>query len=358
MTPFVHEVHAARVVFGAGAMARVAGEVERLGRRHALVVATGSAKEVGQQLAADLGDRCAGMLTEVRQHVPEELAGVARSAARTALADAVVAVGGGSAIGLAKAVAVDGPVDAVPVVAVPTTYSGSECTPIYGITGTHKRTGRDPRAQPRVVVYDPELTLGLPPDLTAASGFNALAHCVEALYAPGTNPVVALLAEEGVRVLARALPAAVADPGDLAARSRALYGAHLAGTALASADMALHHKLCHVLGGTFGLAHAATNVVVLPHVAAYNGPAAPAALAAVSAALGGPAEPGEAGGRLHDLARRLGAPTSLAALGMPAARLDEAADLVLAAVGDANPRPVDRAGARELLAAAHEGRRP
>jgi maleylacetate reductase len=241
------------------------------------------------------------------------------------------------------------------VVAVPTTYSGSECTPIYGITGLQKRTGRDFRALPRVVVYDPELTVGLPPDVTAASGFNALAHAVEGLYAPGASPVAALAATEAVRVLARALPAAVARPGDLDARGRALYGAYLAGSVLATAGTALHHKLCHVLGGTFGLDHAATHAVVLPYVAAFNARAAPEALAQVAAALGGSADPLEATGRLRDLAEAVGAPTSLAAIGMPAEGLDQAAELAVAAVGTANPRTVDRDGMRALLQAAYQG---
>jgi maleylacetate reductase len=355
VTSFVHEALPGRVVFGAGAVDRVADEVAGLDAERALVIAGGSGKAAGQRIDDALGDHLAGTFGEVRQHVPEDLAAAARQAARAAEADAVVAVGGGSAIGLAKAVAVE---TAVPVVAVPTTYSGSECTPIYGITGTHKRTARHPRALPRVIVYDPELTVGLPPDVTAASGFNALAHAVEALYAPGTNPIVALGATEAVRVLAEALPAAVAEPGDLDVRGRALYGAYLAGSAFAVAGTALHHKLCHVLGGTFGLDHAATNAVVLPYVAAFNAPAAPDALGRVAGALGGDADPAQAGRRLRDLALALGAPTSLAALGMPAEGLDEAAELAAAAVRAANPRPVDRDGIRMLLQAAHDGRLP
>jgi maleylacetate reductase len=353
--PFVHDALPGRVVFGVGAVDRVADEVTALGLRRVMVIASGSAKAAAGRIEEALGDRFTRPFADVRQHVPEDLAVAARAAARDAGVGGVVAVGGGSAIGLAKAVAID---TGAPVVAVPTTYSGSELTPIYGITGSHKRTGRDPRALPRVVVYDPALTIGLPPDVTAASGFNALAHCVEALYAPGTNPVVALHADEGIRALRTALPRAVATPGALDARSRALYGAYLAGAALAVAGTALHHKLCHVLGGTFGLDHGAVNAVVLPHVAAFNAPAAPAALARVAAALGGDADPAAAAGLLHDLAVATGAPTSLAAVGMPVDRLDEAAELAVAAVGDANPRSVDAPALRRLLQAAQEGRLP
>jgi maleylacetate reductase len=352
--PFTHEALPGRVVFGAGAVGRVADEVTALGLERALVVAGGSAKVVGERVADDLGPRFAGHLTDVRQHVPEELAAAAHRAARQAGADGVVAVGGGSAIGLAKAVAVgddaEGP---VVIVAVPTTYSGSEVTPIYGITGEHKQTGRDPRALPRVVVYDPELTVGLPPAVTAASAFNALAHCVEALYAPGTNPVVQLQAAAGVEALAGALPAAVDDPGDLDARGRLLYGAYLAGAAFAVAGTALHHKLCHVLGGTFGLVHADVNAVVLPHALAYNAEAAPEAAATVAVALG------RAGmGDLWRLGRRVGVPASLAALGMPADGLDLAAERAVAETGTTNPRPPDAASLRALLQRAWDGAPP
>jgi alcohol dehydrogenase class IV len=304
---------------------------------------------VGDRIADGLGERYGGSFGDVRQHVPEELAAKARTAARATGIDGVVAVGGGSAVGLAKAVAVD--LD-VPVVAVPTTYSGSEMTPIYGITGRHKVTGRDLRALPRVVVYDPALTVGLPPAVTAASGFNALAHGVEALYAPGADPVTALYAEASVRALADGLPRAVDDSADLDARSTALFGAHLAGRALAVAGTALHHKLRHVLGGTFGLDHGRTNAVILPYAVDALVTVHPEALARVAVALGGPADAAAAPGLLGDLADRLGTPTDLASIGMPAEGLDEAADLAAAATG------FDRDRLRELLDAAFHGGRP
>jgi len=350
---FVHEALPGRVVFGAGSLDRVADEAAGLGLERMMVIAAGSSKPVGDRIADRLGDRYGGSFGDVRQHVPEDLAATAREAARATGVDGVVAVGGGSAIGLAKAVAVglDGP---FPVVAVPTTYSGSEMTPIYGITGQHKVTGRDLRALPRVVVYDPALTVDLPPGVTGASGFNALAHGVEALYAPGTDPVAALYAEAAIRALADGLPGAIDEPADLEARSTALYGAHMAGRALAIAGTALHHKLCHVLGGTFGLDHARTNAVVLPHAAQVMARHEPAALARVAVALGGPADPAAAPALLADLAARLGTPTDLAALGLQADALDEAASLTEAALGGA----IGADEIRALLEAAFHGRRP
>jgi maleylacetate reductase len=347
---FVHDTLPGRVVFGVGTVERVADEVAALGIERALLIAAGSSEPVGDRIADQLGDRYGRSFDDVRQHVPEDLAAAARSVAQATGIDGIVAVGGGSAVGLAKAVAVDSD-GGVPIVAVPTTYSGSEMTPIYGITGRHKRTGHDLRALPRSVVYDAALTVGLPPDVTAASGFNALAHGVEALYAPGTDPVVALHAEAGIRALVEGLTGAVDDPADLGARSTALHGAHLAGRALAVAGTAVHHKLCHVLGGSFGLDHGRTHAVVLPHVVRALVPVEPEALARVALALGGPADAGAAAGLLHDLADRLGAPTSLAALGMPADGLDRAAELAAAATGG------DQGELRDLLDAAFRGRR-
>lgn len=346
-----HEALAGRVVFGVGAVDRVADEVAALGVERALVIAAGSSKPTGDRIADQLGDRYGGSFAEVRQHVPEDLAAAARTAARATGVDGIVAVGGGSAVGLAKAIAIE--LD-VPIVAVPTTYSGSEMTPIYGITGQHKVTGRDLRALSRSVVYDPALTVGLPAGVTAASGFNALAHGVEAMYAPGTDPVVALYAEAGMRALAEGLPGSVDDPADLDARGIALYGAHLAGRALAGAGTALHHKLCHVLGGTFGLDHGQANAVVLPHAAGVMAGHEPEALARVAAALGGPADAAAAAGLLADLAARLGAPTRLADLGMPADGLDEAAALAEEALGGA----IGAEEIRGLLEEAFHGRRP
>jgi maleylacetate reductase len=348
---FVHEDLPGRVVFGVGALEQVADEVAALEVERALVIAAGWSEPTGDRIATELGERYGGSFAEVRQHVPEELAARARTAAQATDIDGVVAVGGGSAIGLAKAIAVD--VDGgVPIVAVPTTYSGSEMTPIFGITGTHKQTGRDRRALPEVVVYDPALTVDLSRAITAASGFNALAHGVEAFYAPGTDPVAELYADASIRALVEGLTASVDDPADLDARGTALYGAHLAGRALAIAGTGLHHQLCHVLGGTYGLEHGRTNAVILPYAANLVSLTEPDALARVATALGGPAEDGAVPGLLSALADRLGAPTSLAAIGFPADAIDEAAHLAAEATG------AEKEDLRALLAAAYDGRRP
>jgi alcohol dehydrogenase class IV len=259
-------------------------------------------------------------------------------------------MGGGSATGLAKAVALR---HQAPIVCVPTTYSGSEMTPIWGLTGPDgKRTGRDPRAQPRAVLYDPALTVGLPAEVTGPSGMNALAHCAEALYAPGANPVSSLLAEEGARTLRRGLPPAVAEPADLSARTEALLGAFLAGAAMA-AGVGVHHQLCHLLGGAYRLPHAELHAVVLPHAVHFVAPAARPQLARLADRLG----VDDVAGAIWDLGRRLGTPASLAELGLPEAELDRAATRAVATVVQ-TPRRAGVSDLRALLGAAWQGRRP
>jgi maleylacetate reductase len=344
---FTHDALPGRVVFGVGAVERLGEEVDRLGAHHAMALA---GKRSVDGLVERLGDRCAGTFSDVQQHVPVELAARATVAARALGADCLVAMGGGSATGLAKAVAVR---HEAPIVCVPTTYSGSEMTPIYGLTGRDgKRTARDPRALPRVVLYDPALTVGLPAEVTGPSGMNALAHCAEALYAPGANPVTSLLAEEGARTLARGLPLAVAEPANLAGRSDALLGAFMAGASLA-AGVGIHHQLCHLLGGAHGLPHAELHTVLLPHTVAFVAPAAPGPVARLARALG----VDDAAVGLWDLARRLGAPAGLAELGLAVAELDRAARLAATKVAQA-PRPAGVKELRALLGDAFEGRRP
>lgn len=259
-------------------------------------------------------------------------------------------MGGGSATGFGKAIALT---ERLPQIAIPTTYAGSEMTPIWGLTtGARKLTGTDPAVQPRVVIYDPELTLTLPPRVAGPSGMNALAHAVEALYAPGANPVISLLALEAAPVLCGALPRVVADPADLEARTEAFYGTYLAACALAISGTALHHKTCHVLGGLFNLDHGGMNAVVLPHALAYNGPAISGVYGRLGAVLGG--DPAEV---VFDLARAIDAPASLAALGMP----EEGIGRAVAAIVDeasANVRRPDADSIRELLLDAYHGRRP
>jgi maleylacetate reductase len=345
---FAYDALPGRVVFGVGAVEQLGEEVDRLGGRRVLAIA---GKRAIDGLLERLGPRVAASFTDVQQHVPVEGAARAVAAAAEADADCLVAMGGGSATGMAKAVALE---RQTPIVAVPTTYAGSEVTPIYGLTGPEgKRTGRDLRVLPKVVVYDPALTTGLPPEVTGPSGMNALAHCVEATYAPGANPVTSLLAEEGARVLARGLPVAVADPADLAARTDALLGAWLAGAAMAAAGVGIHHQLCHLLGGAYRLPHAELHAVVLPHAVAFVAPAARPQLARLAGALGVEEVPGG----LWDLGRRLGTPASLAELGLAETELDRAAAQAVARVVQA-PRRAGVSELRDLLGAAWQGRRP
>jgi len=351
MNSFTYVSLPSRVVFGAGAVARLPAELEKLGARRALVLSTPGRAASVKAVAASLGARCAGIYDKAVMHVPVEVAEDARRAAKALDADCCVAVGGGSTIGLGKAIAA---ASGLPVLAVPTTYSGSEMTPIYGLTeGGLKRTQRDARVLPRTVIYDPELTLGLPPATSAASGMNAIAHCVEAMYAQDANPIVSLMAEEGIRALAASLPIVIKEPSNLDARSDALYGAWLAGVSLGAVGMALHHKLCHTLGGTWNLPHAETHAIVLPHAARYNRDAAPEAMARIARALGAKDAPTG----LYDLEMKLGLKMKLADLGMKQADLERAAQLATQAPYP-NPAAVEYAQVLQLLRNAFAGRRP
>ncbi len=352
---FVHDVPGSRVVFGAGRRRELAAELNRLALTRPLLVTDPSLDAV-DELSGVLAPLVVGRFDEVVMHVPAEVAVRAVEAARTSAADCVLVVGGGSAIGTAKAVAKD---THLPIVAVPTTYAGSEMTPIWGITANRlKTTGRDPQVLPRVVIYDPELTVSLPPGLTAASGMNALAHLAEGLYAPQVSPLAVLSAQEGIRALAVGLPKVVADPADIDARAEVAYGAWLAGWTLGTTGMGIHHKICHTLGGTYDLPHAASHSAVIPYALAANAHAAPAAMAAIEAALRAAArDVDHAAGATWDLRHEIGATESLSVLGFPAEEIDPAADLVVRG-RPVNPRPVDHACARSVLAASHAGGRP
>jgi maleylacetate reductase len=351
MTAFRYRVLSQRVLFGIGVRTRLPEEVEWLGVRRVLVLSTSRHRALAEDVARPLGERVAGLFDGVGTHVPHASVELARRAAEEVRADGTLAVGGGSTIGLGKALALE---LGLPQIAVPTTYSGSEMTPNWGVTREGiKRTGRDEGVQPRSVLYDPELTVELSPRVTATSGMNALAHCVEALYSVDQNPITSLIAEEGIRALAAALPRATRKPEDLEARSKALYGAYLAGSALGGVAMALHHKLCHTVGGTFDLPHAEVHAVILPHAARYNATAAPEAMARVARALG----VDDAPEGLFDLARRLDVPPSLQAIGMRGEDLDRAADLA-AQNPYPNPRTIERGAIRALLDDAFHGRRP
>ena len=353
MRTFTYEALPGRVVFGTGTSRdKLAEEVRRLDAKRVLLVATERESELVEELARPLGDRLVSLFTGVRPHVPVGIAERARDEARKAEADCLLSIGGGSTTGTAKAVALE---TGLPIIAVPTTYAGSEMTPVYGLTsGQRKRTGMSPKVLPKTVIYDPELTVSLPPSITGPSAMNAIAHCVEAFYAPGANPIASLMAEEGIRALASGVPTAVSDPEDLEGRTETLYGAHLAGAAFASAGGGIHHKICHVLGGAYDLPHAETHTVILPQAVAFNERAIPEVMDRVAHALG--AE--EAASGLQDLAKRIGAPTALKDIGMKEEDLDEAVTLILEEAPRDNLRPVDEVGIRQLLEDAYTGRRP
>ncbi|GAB4261265.1 MAG: maleylacetate reductase [Pararhodobacter sp.] len=347
---FTYTVNPARIVFASGASLRLAEELDRAGCSRALVLATPFQKTDAEALAARLGDKAAGVFAEAAMHTPVAVTERAMAAFEASGADCTVALGGGSTIGLGKAIAYRN--DCTQIV-VPTTYAGSEVTPILGQTENGlKTTVRSASILPEVVIYDPDLTLSLPVGMSVTSGLNAMAHAVEGLYAQDRNPVTGLMALEGLRALRDALPVIVANPADAGARAEALYGSWLCGTVLGTVGMALHHKLCHTLGGAFDTPHAETHAILLPHTAAYNEPAARDELAPAAALMGG-----SLGGGLWDFARSLKAPMSLKDLGLSEADLDRAADI---AVKNPywNPRPVERGAIRALLQDAWSGVRP
>ncbi len=351
MKPFVYTAQPARVVFGAGSLSQLAKEIDALGARKALVLSTPEQRASAERVADLLGPRAAGVFDRAVMHVPIETAREARELARKLGADCAVAIGGGSTTGLGKAIALD---SGLPILAIPTTYAGSEMTPIYGITEAGlKKTGRDLRVLPRTVIYDPELTLSLPVALSVTSGINAIAHAAEGLYSVDSNPIMDLMAEEGIRAIGRAMPAIKKEANDMEARSDALYGAWLCGIVLGHIGMALHHKLCHTLGGSFNLSHAETHTIVLPHALAYNAAAAPQAMARIARALGG----ASAAQAVYDLAKANGAPVALKDIGMKEADLDKACDIAMQNQYP-NPRPLERVAIRQLFQDAFEGARP
>lgn len=351
MLDFTYTAMPSRVVFGAGKLATIADEVAAIGATRALVLCTPQQRAQAEQVAALLGDRLAGIHDGAEMHVPIENARAARSIARELDADCAVAVGGGSTIGLGKAIALE---SALPIIAIPTTYAGSEMTSVYGITEDGiKTTGKDLRVLPKSVIYDPELTYSLPVGMSLVSGMNAIAHAAEGLYAKDGNPVMSLVAEEGIRALAAGMPVLRESPDDTEARSQCLYGAWLCGTILGHVGMALHHKLCHTLGGSFNLPHAETHTIVLPHALAYNSVAAPEAMSRIARAIG--ASDGPTG--LHALGKRLGVPTALSELGMKEPDLDRACEIALSNPYW-NPRSIEAAPLRALLQRAWEGAGP
>jgi maleylacetate reductase len=333
VTHFTHETLPQRVVFGSSSV--LPDEVARFGSRPFLIA---SARTVVSLPGAVRH-------TEVVMHVPVEVASRARDAAAAAGADVLVSVGGGSAVGLAKAVALT---SGLPIVAVPTTYAGSEVTPVWGMTENgRKTTGPDPRVLPRTVIYDAELLASLPVDLSVASGLNALAHAVEAMWAPQSDPINRALALEGIRSLRAGLPLIRSSEG----RQQTLFGAHLAAVAFASAGSGLHHKICHALGGMVNLPHAQTHAVVLPYVLALNAPAVSDRLAeafGAASALAG----------LLSLYGEISAPRDLKGLGLREDDIPAVVRAVLPAVPPSNPVPVTEADLTALLQRAWAGEEP
>lgn len=340
-----------RVRFGAGVRKAIREEIEALGARRALILTTPHQASMADEFVQLCGDLAVGRFTGAAMHTPVGISEEATALARDLGADVLVSVGGGSTTGLGKAIALR---TDLPQIVVPTTYAGSEATGILGQTKDNvKTTLTDPRVQPEVILYDAELVTSLPVALTVTSALNAMAHAAEGLYARDRSPLSSLMAVEGLRAFRDALPAVMAAPQDVSARGQTLYGAWLCGTVLGQVGMALHHKLCHTLGGTFDLPHAETHAVILAHAIAYNAAAVPDLLAPVSALFGG----GDPGQGLWDFARAAGAPMALRDLGLAEADLDRAADLA-AANPYWNPRPVTREGIRTLLQAAWQGTRP
>ncbi|GAA2216287.1 maleylacetate reductase [Nonomuraea monospora] len=314
------------VIFGAGAITELAAEADRLQLRKVLVLCTPEQRELGERVAGLLGDRAGGVFAGARMHVPTQAVREAESAFAEAGADGCVVAGGGSTIGLGKALALR---HDLPIIALPTTYAGSEMTPIWGLTEAERKvTGRDRRVLPRSVVYDPELTYGLPVTVTVNSGLNAMAHAIEALYAPDSSPVVAAMAEQGLREFLWALPILKEQPAHLEARAGALRGAWLCGACLGATTMGLHHKLCHVLGGSLNLPHAETHAALLPHVVAFNLPFAPRAGEVLARAMG-LSSPDEVAVKFRLLVDELSWGRTLSDLGMSHGDIDGIVDEVL-----------------------------
>lgn len=350
MDSFVYQAQPARVIFGAGTGARLGEEAERLGLARVLVLCTPGRTELAERAKRWLGARAVGVFDGATMHTPVAVTERALAAVKAFGADGVVAIGGGSTTGLGKAIALR---TDLPQIVMPTTYAGSEMTPILGETRDGvKTTQRSPKVLPEVVIYDVELTRSLPVRLSALSAFNAMAHAAEALYAPDTNPIVSLMAEEGVRAIQRALARITGAPDDIGVRTDLLYGAWLCSCCLGATTMGLHHKLCHTLGGLFDLPHAETHTIVLPHVLQFNAPAIPDAMARLGRAMNTD-DPVRV---LVELERSLQVPMALRDLGMPEEGIGRAVAQA-AANPYSNPRPVDAASLTELIERAWAGGR-
>lgn len=348
---FVYNANPSRVIFGAGSRSRIGEELDRLGIERAIVLSTPDQSALAAEIARAIGSRAGIMYPGAAQHTPVEVTESALLAVSSVRADGCLAIGGGSTTGLAKAIAYR---TDLPQLVVPTTFAGSEMTPILGQTEAgRKTTVSDPKILPETVIYDPELTVTMPSFISGPSGMNAIAHSVEALYAKDRNPIISMMAEASIAALGEALPVLMAKPADLDAHSKALYGAWLAGVCLGAVGMAIHHKICHTLGGTFNLNHADIHALMIPYTAAYNREAAPEAMARIARVLG--TADGPKG--IYDLTQVAATKRSLKDMGLSEADLDKAADIALQNPYY-NPRPVTWEGVRDMLQLAFEGRAP
>lgn len=348
---FDHETLGQRVLFGSGQAAKnLAAEIERLKTQNVMVVAGDFELPMAKEIAADIEVKV--WHSNVKMHVPIETAEEARAVARDNDIDLVVSVGGGSTTGLAKAIALT---TSLPIIAIPTTYAGSEATNVWGITeSARKTTGVDNKVLPVTVIYDSALTMSLPVEMSVASGLNGMAHCIDSLWAPHADPINAAMAAEGIRALSAGLPKIVADSNNVSGRDEALYGAYLAAGSFASAGSGLHHKICHVLGGTFNLPHAQTHATVLPYVLAFNAHFAPDAEQRAAAAFG----TDTALEGLQKLRAQVGAPQRLSDYGFTEEGIPEAVSIILEKLPAHNPREITEENLTALLVAALNGNDP
>jgi len=348
---FNYQSSPAQIIFGAGSISKLSLAATELGCERLLVLATAQQKISATEVAESLGSLCAGVHANAVMHTPFDVTEQAMQVVSELQVDGLLSIGGGSTIGLGKAIALR---TDLPQIVVPTTYAGSEVTPILGQTEKGaKTTLRSPKVLPEVVIYDPQMTHSLPIEMSVNSGINAIAHAIEALYAQDKNPVSTMMAVAGATALIDALPLIVANQFDAEAREKAFYGSWLCGTVLGNVGMALHHKLCHTLGGMFDLPHAETHTVVLPHAVAYNAKQVPELLMPVATAL----QSNNAGAGLFEFAQQLGAPTSLRELGMPEHGVDLAAEQAMANPYW-NPRQLELQEIRLLISNAYYGNSP
>ena len=347
---FVYQSSPQRVIFAAGARSRTGEELDRLGVSRVMIITTPPQADTAAAFARLIGERAGIVYPGAQMHTPTNVTEAALTAVSSVRADGLLVIGGGSAIGLSKAIALR---TDLPQLVIPTTFAGSEMTPILGeVERGVKKTQRSPKVLPETIIYDPELVAKLPRHVAGPSAMNAMAHAVDALCADNANPITSLLAEESLRALARSLPRLLADP-DQAAWADALYGAWLAGTCLGTVDMGIHHKICHVLGGAFDLSHADVHCVMLPYTAAFNQTTTPDAIRRVARALGSDDAPSA----LYDLMLGVESQSSLKALGLTPAALEKAADLAMEPPYH-HPRQLTRDEIIRILFAAYDGKRP